>query len=405
MASLRAGHLLALALLVVATRGDERTFDCSLRSLALEYAAVLQPSAGREQLQLIADALNGSPEFGTYNCGVAPPAGTPSRPTRRNAVEASRAAIAAAGTTLYVDAVAGSDANPGTESSPLRSIAAGVAAARAAPPGPRALVLRAGIFYLGAVDQGAATIELGAADSHLTIAAYPGETVWVSGALPLGALPWVRANASGNVWTAPLPATSVPLGVPGLRANGTRLIRARFPNADPELGFGSGLFPTAWLPPVPQPTPVVWTETAINRTDMNNGPGVQYYTLGIGGGCAAYDPPAGFWCSNATTRFDGFSAEPRWPSGLTAGKDVLPHAPYARPQGAVVHAWRNGHWFTLQHEVGGYDGDGNLTFSGGGFQGGEGEDASAEFYSALRRWAARLASPHARALPSPTLCS
>jgi hypothetical protein len=47
---------------------------------------------------------------------------------------------------------------------------------------------------------------------------------------------------------------------------------------------------------------------------VNNGPGIQFYTLGIGGGCSAYDPPAGFWCSNVTVRFSGFSAEPMWVS-------------------------------------------------------------------------------------------
>ena len=57
-------------------------------------------------------------------------------------------------------------------------------------------------------------------------------------------------------WLAPLAAAAVPRGVPGLRLNGSRLIRARFPNGDPELGFNSNLVPTAWLPPLPVPEPV-----------------------------------------------------------------------------------------------------------------------------------------------------
>jgi hypothetical protein len=68
-------------------------------------------------------------------------------------------------------------------------------------------------------------------------------------------------------------------------------------------------------------------------------------------------------------RYSGFSNEPRWPSGLTASAGVLPHAPYANPSTAVVHAWRDGHWFTRQHQVQSYDAASRtFTFGLGGFQ-------------------------------------
>ena len=378
-----ARRLLTL-LFLTASRGfgSPETFDCALRVLALEFALDLQPNLTALDAQQIADALNGSPEFGDYNCNVTPPVGLPrSRMARvhsRITTTADHGNAATAEPTFYVDATRGSDSGTGTQGSPFRSIVHAITATRASPLAPRTLLLRGGTYYLGSPEQGGATIVLSAAeDSLLTIAAFPGEEVWVSGATPLANLVWGRVqNVSGNVWRAAVNLRSVP----ALRANGARLIRARFPNADPELGFGSSLVPTAWLPPTPLPLPAIWTERSINRTDMNNGPSIQFYTLGVGGGCAAYDPPAGFWCSNETVRFSGLDAEPRWPRGMTAGRDVLPHGPYADPSGAIIHAWHGGHWFTHAYVVGGYDADGNITFSGGGFQGGEGEDESAEFY-------------------------
>ena len=41
----------------------------------------------------------------------------------------------------------------------------------------------------------------------------------------------------------------------------------------------------------------------------------------------------------------------RHPSGLVADS-LLPHGPYANPQGAHVFAWRPGHWYTWMFQVG-----------------------------------------------------
>ena len=51
----------------------------------------------------------------------------------------------------------------------------------------------------------------------------------------------------------------IPAGAPvaGLRENGNRMIRARYPNANPELGFGSTLTAAGWLPPTLPPGPDV----------------------------------------------------------------------------------------------------------------------------------------------------
>ncbi len=85
--------------------------------------------------------------------------------------------------TIFVDAVRGSDSNPGTQAEPLATIHAGVALTRTLPK-PATLFLRAGTFYLGA------PVQLGSQDSGLTISAYSGEPVWLSGAQLLPPLTW-----------------------------------------------------------------------------------------------------------------------------------------------------------------------------------------------------------------------
>jgi|EP01043_Picozoa_sp_COSAG02_P027714 hypothetical protein len=90
------------------------------------------------------------------------------------------------------------------------------------------------------------------------------------------------------------------------------------------------------------------------------------------------------------------------PSGL-ANLEQLPHAPYKNASGAVLHAWRPSHWFTVQYTVSqkvsldidrsvvfsgdidineGRTGDavGSLEFERGGFQGAEGFSSNAEWW-------------------------
>ena len=326
-----------------------KSFDCALRNLALEYAHRLQPGkinlilAGflfhyleltNSSLSEIVNALNGSPEFGDYNCSlIQPPVKLTSKAVATNKADS----------TFYVDSINGDDTNPGSLQYPFRSILFAISATRSSPPVPRHIYLRKGWFFLAGSDQGASTIVLSPKDNFLTIEAFPGEEVWVSGAAKLPkATSWIKLNMTGNVWKTHL-NKSFPNGFSALRAGKSRLIRARFPNANPELSFGSNLRPLKWIPPIRSETPRVWTNHSVNRTDMNNGPGIQFYTLGIGGGCASYDPPAGFWCSNETVRFYGFDAEPRWPSGLTVDASVLPNLPsYKSVKGAIVHGWRSG---------------------------------------------------------------
>ena len=59
---------------------------------------------------------------------------------------------------------------------------------------------------------------------------------------------------------------------------------------------------------------------------------------------------------------------------------LLPHAPYKKPEGAIIHAWRPGHWYTWMFELESVSADGNYTFGAGGNQGGEGNDGAGEWF-------------------------
>lgn len=99
------------------------------------------------------------------------------------------------------------------------------------------------------------------------------------------------------------------------------------------------------------------------------------------------------------------------PAGLHYTEALLPNLPYKNATGAVVHAWRPAHWYTVQFEVGaatpsttastppppsssgmdkdliadagtstGTGTDGLFSFVRGGFQGGEGFPSGAEWW-------------------------
>ena len=93
-----------------------------------------------------------------------------------------------------------------------------------------------------------------------------------------------------------------------------------------------------------------------------------------------YIPPQSFWAS------PNFSPQYRWkemhlrsPSGLEFGSS-LPRAPYKDLSQAVLHSFRQHHWFSWM--FGGLQQNGNtsFSFSTGGHQGGESCDEAAEWW-------------------------
>ena len=156
--------------------------DCAVRSLALNYSSALLPWA---DASLVADALRLEAD-----CGAAPPARGGGSPAAPNPVPAPAPGVSAV---FFADPVRGDDGAAGTQAAPFRTLARGLAATRAVTPGaPAQLVLRAGTFALAAAG---GALALTAADSGLTISAFPGEAPVLSGGVPLAGLTWTRAPA------------------------------------------------------------------------------------------------------------------------------------------------------------------------------------------------------------------
>lgn len=344
---------------------DQKSFDCKMRQLAIDYARQLQPDRSKVQFQQLADALNGAQE--AQNCNVSVDHIPDDNPDRSKFPVYD---LPRAGSMFYVDATHGKDSNPGTESAPFQTIAHAVEAARSASS-PKTIVLRSGTFYL------TDTIQLGAKDSDLTFQNYNGEEVWVSGAKPITPQ-WKSFNTSGaNVYVADLKSANLE-DVPGFRVDGMRAIRARYPNADPELGFGSELKAKKWTPPIhpPKPDKDIFPDTPVRNTTPHM---FQRYVLGIGGSCDQFVPPAGYWCSSHTAGGGGVTY--RITSGMVADKSILPHQPYKDGTTAIIQAWRPGHWASWMFTVSNYDAEtGNFTFGKGGFQGARGNDNGDNFY-------------------------
>ncbi len=355
--------LLTVSFLAWVSLADQKSFDCRMRQLAMDYAHKIQPSLSGDHYQQIADALNGAQE--AQNCNVSIP-----KNSRRYKVPPSFPLPRSTGATFYADPVNGKDSNSGSESSPFLTLEKGIDAAKGNPGST--LVLRKGTFYL------TKTIELDASDSGLTIQNYQGEEVWISGGKVIQPQ-WKSYKTTGgmNIYQADLSAQGIDEML-GFRIDTMRMIRAKYPNADPETqGFYSTLRAKSWMPPKSSPNP---DKEENPDTPLRNSSNMfQKFQLGIGGSCKDFDPPAGYWCGSKTQGGGAFTY--RVPVGMVADKSVLPNQPYKDPTGAVIQAWRPGHWASWMFEVGSYDSKtSSFTFSKGGFQGARGNDNGDEFY-------------------------
>ena len=112
----------------------------------------------------------------------------------------------------------GADANPGTETQPLATIQAAVERLQ---PGDTCLV-RGGVYR-----ETVTFPRSGTAQQPITLRAYRGETVVISGCDSIGG--WTRADEGTNIWKAPMPWT-LGLGRNQVFGDGRVLIEARHPN-------------------------------------------------------------------------------------------------------------------------------------------------------------------------------
>jgi ribosomal protein S27E len=139
-------------------------------------------------------------------------------------------ARAATQATYYVSP-SGSDANPGTQASPFKTIAKAQSVVRTvntSMTGDIVVTLRGGTYALDS------TLAFGPADggtngNYVRYVAYTGETPLITGGQPITG--WTVSDATKNIWKA----TGVTARFRQLYVNGTKAIRARTPN----LGTGN----------------------------------------------------------------------------------------------------------------------------------------------------------------------
>ena len=203
--------------------GDQKSFDCNMRQLCLDFANKIQPFRSKAHFQMIADALNGAPEAQNCSVTVSDQYGVHcdkinhSRKLQHDQLQED-------GKSFYVDAEKGEDSQTGTINSPFKTIPRAVEAARDAGY-YSTIVLREGTFYL------TDAIELDTRDKGLTIQNYQMEQVWISGGKVI-APKWEKYNVdpsrSSNIYKADISSHGI-RKIPGLRVNTKRGIRARYP--------------------------------------------------------------------------------------------------------------------------------------------------------------------------------
>lgn len=283
-----------------------------------------------------------------------------------------------------------------TERPVFRTVAAAAAAAAELPAAARpvAVVLRGGTHYL---DE---TLELTAAGhSEVTFMSAPGEQATMSGAVPLKSLKWepfdVDKVTGHNIYVAEV-GPEAGDDITGLRVEGDRAIRARYPNSDPEqvqatcddgktsaegcpyiMAFQE---PQNWTTPKSYPDPRTVAATSPNRYAV--APEFGTYSIGVGGACSVYTPPESYWCSNHTSGGGAFTF--RTPSGLRYGAAAFPRAAkWSDPvgDGAIINTWRPSRWSNWMFQFAGFDPAARkITFGEGGFQGARGSDDGGDFF-------------------------
>lgn len=189
--------------------------DCAIRQAAYAYGKKLQPQKGG--FKDLFDAL----QLGN-GCGL------PSPPAQAGDEWSPPPAqpVASGERVLFVEPWKPTSA-PGEklQTGTFSTVAGAVAASRSMRK-PLTIALREGTHFVSQ------TIQLGPADSGLTLRNADGARAVLSGGKPLSPA-WAPSRACAGCFEASLKGQVT--SVPGLRKDGVREIRARYPNHDPEL--------------------------------------------------------------------------------------------------------------------------------------------------------------------------
>lgn len=125
--------------------------------------------------------------------------------------------------------------------------------------------------------------------------------------------------------------------------NGRRAVRARFPNANPEImglhTIPTGYVPNAskWLPPYNKPDPVeIHIESPLRHTSL-----FQEYFLGIDGTVEQFNPPKSYW----GVKNPNYGSMYKVPSGLSYSDDLeMNSRPWKDAATGIVHCFPDHHW-------------------------------------------------------------
>lgn len=340
-----------------------KDFDCDMRSFAYEYATHLL--AGDVRLANVHAALRLE-----QLCNKAAPhvVGKPKHPS----LSALERKLDKA---LFVDALQGLDANSGSKHQPFQTIARAVKETEIREDS-KVVVLREGTHYL------TETVVLTAKHSHLTIAAYPGEIVTLSGGHLLTDLNW--APYKGDIVVANLPE-HFHGDFNTLYVDGERAVRARYPNCNTET-CGHHTLPTGyvdaaleWLPPKKvflEPAYEIQLDTPF-RADH----AFPVYKMGLGGGASHFDPPRSYWACNKT---DGGAVHPLFvPSGLKFEPSNFSDKvqDWSDPTTGYVFAFQGAYWGSWWFEIEEVDKQqSEIHFGRGGFQEARGWATGGEWY-------------------------
>lgn len=365
------------------------SLDCRMRQLAYQYAQTLQPFRSASDMLSVWDALRL-----TDLCQISRPvAATKEGNTKANnfSVDACSKGI---NHCLYVNSSTTYNGDVqlanGSMKCPFSSIQAALEESRRLP-GSATILLREGIHELST------TLRIGQVDAGLTLTGYPGEDVWISGGISLTSATWKPWSQNSNILVANLTSllTQHPHSLPFIFSlftyyPHTRLVRARYPNANPETdqwGYASfhnelHSLPSGaveWqLPPRGPPPRFIYNDN-LGKNDSSM-PGYNLYASGEGGVCSSLWSSPSYWCSNASAggwaevdQECAVSGQLQIPAGFTynATSDLGRRLSGWTAAGGIVHAWHSQSWSMHMFEIKVADKDEKIEFEpGGGRQGG-----------------------------------
>eukprot|EP01084_Bolivina_argentea_P320044 555206_1 len=315
--------LVLIFILFCVVNGDPKDFDCPMRELGMQFASSVNQYITKDQLQDIADALNGAQE--SQNCNV-------SVPMHHKPLEHISYSDYNHIPSIYVDTKYGNDKhsiNIGSISNPFKTIQSAIhfASYKYGSFIMKKILIREGKYHLPE------TLQIGIKDSNLIITNYKDEIVNITGSIPLEHITWQeykKINSNTTIYKTNIVNKSVNY-MTGLRINGYRGILSRYPNANPEVSFGSNIKPIQWISSNNTRVNSTYVNSTYVRNDTNPPQNTKYH-LSIGGEWLNhFTPPASFWSGGV-------------PIGMTYNSQLLPHTPYKDLSQVIVAGWRQAHW-------------------------------------------------------------